>query len=178
MSELTIEKKYGKLVDSRVLAKELGIEYKTLKETIKTNKNKLTIKSQLRFETLKGKELPQGGVSEKVYWLNEQQATFVMMLSINTLQVVEAKLKLADAFIAAKKALLNVNPETLAYTVKDYLKIKRVSEDHLNTVLQKALMLVDQSKQAKLSLKNKEYLFIGNNISYLDQALKIVLGLD
>ena len=232
MSKLTVENKDGQLVvDSRLIAHELGIEHKTLKETIKSYEEKLTIglNTELRSETLKGKSLPQGGFGkgEIVYWLTEEQATFVMMLSRNTEQVVNAKLHLANAFSKAKQALQSINPEllnlldnmttqmniltartqrldaidkaaashkgiagiveteveelypeTLSYTVKEYLNLKRVSEDHLHTMRKRAVMFATQGKQNKLPIKGTEYLFIGNDISYLDQALKTVLGLD
>ena len=114
MSNLTIENKDGQLVvDSRLIAQELGIEHKTLKDTIKSYEEKLTIglNTKLRRETLKGKSLPQGGfgTGEIVYWLTEDQATFVMMLRRNTEQVVNAKLHLANAFSKAKGALQSIN---------------------------------------------------------------------
>lgn len=230
MIELTVENKNGTLVvDSRLIAEELGIEHKTLKETIRNYEDQLSSLTELRTETLKGKSLPQGGFGkgEVIYWLNEEQATFVMMLSRNTIQVVDAKLKLAKVFSAAKQTLQFVNPEllsmfsemnsrmkilsertekldsmekatsnnkgikgvidtevmelypeTLSYTVREYLQKKGVSEEHLHTMRKRAVMFANQGKQTKLPIKGNEYVFVGNDISYLDQALKTVLGLD
>jgi hypothetical protein len=42
----------------------------------------------------------------------------------------------------------------------------------------RAVMFANQGKQINLPKRGKEYLFVGNDISYLDQALKTVLGLD
>lgn len=39
-------------------------------------------------------------------------------------------------------------------------------------------MFANQGKQINLPRKGNEYVFKGNDISYLDQALKTVLGLD
>jgi len=230
MSELTVESKDGSLVvDSRLIAEELGIEHKTLKETIRNYEAQLSNSAEVRSETLKGKSLPQGGFArgEVIYWLNEEQATFVMMLSRNTSQVVDAKLKLSRAFSAAKQVLQAINPEllamfssmteqmkllsertqkldsmekatsnnkgikgvidteveeiypsNLAYTVREYLEKKGVSDEHLNTMRKRAVMFANQGKQTNLPRKGNEYVFRGNDISYLDQALKTVLGLD
>ena len=230
MLELTVENKNGILVvDSRLIAEELGIEHRTLKETIKNYENQLSSLTLLRSETLKGKSLPQGGFAkgEVFYWLNEEQSTFVMMLSRNTPQVVDAKLKLARAFNAAKQIfqvispellsifsemntrmkvlsertekldsmekatsnnkgikgvieteVMEIYPDILSYTVKEYLQMKGVSEEHLHTMRKRAVMFANQGKQTKLPTKGKEYVFVGNDISYLDQALKTVLGLD
>jgi phage regulator Rha-like protein len=230
MLELTVENKNGVLVvDSRLIAEELGIEHKTLKETIRHYEDQLSNLTELRAETLKGKSLPQGGFGkgENIYWLDEEQATFVMMLSRNTSQVVDAKLKLARTFGAAKQVIQSINPEllsmfsemnsrmkllsertekldsmekatsnnrgikgvidtevlelypeTLSYTVKEYLQMKGVDERHLNTMRKRAVMFANQGKQINLPRKGNEYVFRGNDISYLDQALKTVLGLD
>lgn len=230
MLEITVENQNGILVvDTRLIAEELGIEHKTLKETIRNYEDRLSELTELRTETLKGKSLPQGGFGkgEVIYWLNEEQATFIMMLSRNTPQVVDAKLKLARAFNAAKQALQSINPEllslfsdmnnkmkilsertekldsmekatsnnrgikgvidtevlelhpeTLSYTVKEYLQMKGVDDRHLNTMRKRAVMFANQGKQINLPRKGNEYVFKGNDISYLDQALKTVLGLD
>ena len=233
MSNLTIENKDGQLVvDSRLIAQELGIEHKTLKDTIKSYEEELTIglNTKLRRETLKGKSLPQGGfgTGEIVYWLTEDQATFVMMARRNTEQVVNAKLRLANAFSKAKGALQSINPELLSllftmtekrnilttrterldnidnsmikhkgikgvvntevedcyppeleYTTREYLEWKQVNVSHLNTLRKRAIVFYRQgTKQEELPKKGSEVVFKGNNISYLDQALKTVLGLD
>ena len=74
--------------------------------------------------------------------------------------------------------VMEIYPETLSYTVREYLSKKGVSEEHLHTMRKRAVMFANQGKQTKLPIRGNEYLFIGNDISYLDQALKTVLGLD
>lgn len=131
MLELTVENKNGILVvDSRLIAEELGIEHRTLRETIRNYEEQLSSLTQLRTETLKGKSLPQGGFGkgESIYWLDEEQATFVMMLSRNTLQVVDAKLKLAKAFGAAKHVIQSINPELLSMFSEMNNRMKLLSE--------------------------------------------------
>lgn len=229
MLELTVENRNGILVvDSRLIAEELGIEHKNLLSTI--DGRILEIESEfgaVAFETAPRKDSNKGGSQPRIAYLNEEQATFVMTLSRNTDKVVRAKIQLVKAFSKAKQALQAVNPElllmfsemnsrmkmlsertekldsmeratsnnrgikgvidtevmelypeTLSYTVREYLQKKGVSEEHLHTMRKRAVMFANQGKQTKLPMKGKEYVFIGNDISYLDQALKTVLGLD
>jgi len=74
--------------------------------------------------------------------------------------------------------VMDTYPDTLSYTVREYLQMKGVSDRHLNTMRKRAVMFANQGKQTNLPKRGKEYLFVGNDISYLDQALKTVLGLD
>ena len=74
--------------------------------------------------------------------------------------------------------ILEIYPKSLSYTVKEYLIMKGVEDRHLSTMRKRAVMFTNQGKQTKLPAKGTEYVFIGNDISYLDQALKTVLGLD
>lgn len=72
----------------------------------------------------------------------------------------------------------DIYPDDIAYTVREYLVAKGVSDIHLHTMRKRAVMFASQGKQNKLPKKSKEYLFVGNDISYLDQALKTALELD
>lgn len=72
----------------------------------------------------------------------------------------------------------DIYPDDIAYTVREYLAAKGVSDIHLHTMRKRAVMFASQGKQNKLPKKGKEYLFVGNDISYLDQALKTTLELD
>ena len=297
MSELT--------VDSRLIAEELGIEHRTLKETIRNYEAQLSNSAEVRSETLKGKSLPQGGFarSEVIKTKMESSIEFSQKLAVALYESTEkfpvdlelayiwlgyarkdsAKRKLANNFIEgvdfelhrsvetissndssskeqinltvgcfkelgmlagteqgkkvrkyfiecekiAKKvtedispALLEclnnmqkemrllsartlrldaidsatnnnkgikgvidteveeIYPSNLAYTVREYLEKKGVSDEHLNTMRKRAVMFANQGKQTNLPRKGNEYVFRGNDISYLDQALKTVLGLD
>lgn len=229
MSELTVENKDGILVvDSRLIAEELGIEHKTLMENINTHISK--IESAFGAVSVEPRELKttQGNtVSKRVAFLTEDQATFVMTLSRNTDKVIDAKIRLVTAFSRAKSALQSISPEllsmlsnmtehmstltartqrldaidkasdlhkglagvvetevmeiypeSLSFTVREYLQKKGVSEEHLHTMRKRAVMFANQGKQINLPRKGNEYVFRGNDISYLDQALKTVLGLD
>ena len=91
------------VVDSRLIAQELGIEHESFMRTIETNK---TVTGQafgiLRFQIGK---IDGRGRPERYVLLTEDQATFLMTLSRNTPQVIECKLKLVLGFSRAKELL-------------------------------------------------------------------------
>jgi phage regulator Rha-like protein len=105
---LTVQEHQGQLVvDSRLIATELGIEHRSFKDTI--NSNRLDVEEAfgiLRRET--APVLSDKGVfnnTESFYFLTEDQVTYLMTLSRNTEQVKLAKRNLVKAFSGAKKLL-------------------------------------------------------------------------
>jgi phage regulator Rha-like protein len=83
MSVLVVFENDGELVvDSRLIAQELGIEHESFVRTI-TNYEYLIVEEFvfLRFEI---GEIQGRGQPEKYYLLTEDQATFLMTLSRNT----------------------------------------------------------------------------------------------
>ena len=98
------------VVDSRLIADELGIEHATLLKTIKKHLDRLERKEPVRFEIDVVKR-PQGGTYEVSYcYLNEYQATLLMTFSRNTEQVLDCKEKLVDGFSKAKQIINEVIP--------------------------------------------------------------------
>ncbi len=104
MNTLTVQEKDGVLVvDSRLIAIELGIKHKSFMETIrKHEKQTEQAFGILRFETA---EIIGKGQPEKFVYLTEEQSIFMMTLSRNTERVVECKIQLVKAFSEAKKLL-------------------------------------------------------------------------
>lgn len=102
------------VVDSRLVAEELGIEHKTLKETIR----KYLEEIETEYGTVAVQQEPSkakggGGHGEIFYFLTEEQATYLMTLSQNTDKVRKAKRNLVTVFSKAKVALSTINPELL-----------------------------------------------------------------
>ena len=106
MADLEIFSDGGELyVDSRLIAERLGIEHRNFLETLDTYETRIEKAfGVLRFETAKPKG-PQGGRPARYGLLYEDQATFVMTLSRNSPEVVQAKLDLVTAFSRAKELL-------------------------------------------------------------------------
>ena len=92
------------VVDSRLIAQELGVEHKNFMELVR--KYQADVEQEfggLRFETAVP-DKPTGNPPVFVY-LTENQATFYMTLSRNTEKVVRLKLTLVKAFFEARDLL-------------------------------------------------------------------------
>jgi len=105
-SAIAIEQKDDVLVvDSRLIAMDLGIEHASVLKTIKKYLDRLERKEPVRFEIVVVKR-PQGGTYDETYcYLNEQQANLLMTFSRNTDQVLDCKERLVEAFIQAKQII-------------------------------------------------------------------------
>jgi len=92
-----IEKEHEPRVDSRVLAKHLGITHEAVLKTIDKHLEILKSHGQLRFEI--GVISKKGaGQKTRTAFLNESQSYFILTLSRNTSRVVELKSSLVKAF--------------------------------------------------------------------------------
>lgn len=101
MSQITIVEIQGELVvDSRIIAEQLGIKHKTFLENIRTHKATI----EANFGILPFETAPDSAVFA---YLTEDQSTFVMTLSRNTPQVIKCKVGLVKAFSEQKKQLEN-----------------------------------------------------------------------
>jgi phage regulator Rha-like protein len=90
------------VVDSRLVATELGIKHKNFLETIRKYQKDLEEFGKVAFETAVESK---SNNPEVFCWLTEEQATFAMTLSRNSAKVIECKKKLTKGFYAAKKLL-------------------------------------------------------------------------
>ena len=119
MSAIEIQNQGGVLVvDSRLIAQDLGIEHRSLLQLIDDYQTQVEQAfGILRFENA---EIEGRGRPARFAFLTEDQATFVMTLSRNTDAVVKAKLSLGRSFSAAKAALMSqVAPQPSAPTLPD-----------------------------------------------------------
>lgn len=120
---VNIELKDGiQVIDSRLIAKGLNINHKSLMETIRKYQNKLSQLGRLPFETATLET--NGGMQEISFcYLNELQCNFVVTLSRSTEEVVDFKLALVVALDKAKKEVALLT-EVLEES-DDYLAKKR-----------------------------------------------------
>ena len=113
MSNLSINEQNGLLVvDSRLLAQELGIQHRSFYQKL-ILKYRQEIEEDwgvLRFEIAKLAERSQGGRPEQYALLTEQQSYLVLTYSKNTAQARQCKRKLVKAFDEAKKLIEKVIP--------------------------------------------------------------------
>jgi phage regulator Rha-like protein len=114
MSNLTVTERNSVLVvDSRLVAAQLGIQHKNFLVTVEKYNSKMASALEIgpaSFETRLVKRLQGGTYEERWAWLTETQVTFIMTLSRNTEQVVNCKLALVVAFEKAKQVIKQVIP--------------------------------------------------------------------
>ncbi len=106
MSNLSVVEFQGQnVVDSRLVADELGIQHSSFIRTIKKYATKIQRFGHLGFQ-IETVENSVGAVNQVTFcYLNEEQATFVMTLSKNTERVVDCKTNLVAAFASARKVI-------------------------------------------------------------------------
>lgn len=115
-------------IDSRLVAKALGIEHKHFVETLRTYLVELEELGVLPFQTAKPSKGTKGGRPESFILLNEDQAIFAATLSRNTRQVVAFKLQLTQAFSEVRKR----SPSSAVHTLTDALRPRAL--ENLNAV--------------------------------------------
>jgi len=99
------------VVDSRIIAEELGIQHDNLMETIRKHQPNIEDHfGMVTFETLPLEVSPfetdKGGRPKRVAYLTEDQAIFVGTLSRNSQTVIEFKAKLVKSFQTVRQPLL------------------------------------------------------------------------
>jgi len=106
------------VVDSRLIAQELGISHSQFYRNIKDNETDIgEVFGRVCFETETLKTA--GGMQQvKFAYLNEDQATYLMTLSRNTPQVKKLKLKLVKSFSHAKRIIVQQHDTIQELTLK------------------------------------------------------------
>jgi phage regulator Rha-like protein len=150
-----IEKNSVLVVDSRLIAEELGIEHRSFKDTIQVNASDLEEHfGQLRRETAPSKANGGGGFGETYYLLTEEQATYLMTLSRNTEQVKKAKLNLVKAFSAAKQSLIVTPSKEITQLLTTLINNQQNQAQQLATLTERTQRL-DTVEQEKAQLANQ-----------------------
>ena len=112
MSNLSVQERDGILViDSRLIAQDLGIEHRALLQTL--DKHLLKIEASLGAVAFEMREFKtkQGNTStERLAWLTEDQSMLLMTFSRNNERVVDCKIALVQAFSEAKRLLKEGTP--------------------------------------------------------------------
>jgi phage regulator Rha-like protein len=108
MSQITIIEVEGKLViDSRIIAEQLGIEHDTFVKNVRSYQTEIEQAfGILRFEVGISNSV---GQPPKFILLTEEQSTFILTLSRNTPQVIKCKIGLVKAFSHQKAKLAELN---------------------------------------------------------------------
>lgn len=132
------------VVDSRLIAAELGIQHRALMQTIKKYQDRLERKTTLTFEMREFKTA-QGNTSIETYcYLNEAQATLLMTFSRNTEKVLDCKERLTNAFMEAKRIIKEVIPQQNEEIEK--LKLQLAISNSQNTGLRLQKNIIEKSE--------------------------------
>jgi phage regulator Rha-like protein len=121
MNEITIVEVAGQLVvDSRIIAEQLGIEHRSFIKLINKHVFKIEAKfGQVGFE-IATVQNSAGAINEiKFAWLNEGQITALLTLCRNTERVVDLKFDLVEKFHEQKRQLENPVDRTLYNSLAD-----------------------------------------------------------
>ncbi|OLD63439.1 MAG: hypothetical protein AUF65_02245 [Chloroflexi bacterium 13_1_20CM_50_12] len=107
MTELIVVEFEGEnRIDSRLVAKSLGIEHSNFVETLKKYMSELEELGKVPFQT---EAIGRTKQPQKFLMLNEDQAIFAGTLSRNTKEVVAFKLELTKKFSEARSGLAESN---------------------------------------------------------------------
>jgi phage regulator Rha-like protein len=155
MSNLTVVEQDGVLViDSRLVAEELGLNHSDWAKNVIKKYEPLLEKNFgiLRFEN---GEIKGRGQPEKFAWLLEEQATFLMTLSRNTEQVVQAKINLVKAFMEAKKRLVTEKPLTPAEIL--LAQAQRLVDQEKKMLALQSTQVEQQSRISAIEAEQERY---------------------
>ena len=127
-----IETKDGPRIDSRLLAQRMGNTHRPTVALIDKYRQQLEHLGQVLFKKADGERYQGGGKAERVCLLNEDQALFVLALSRNSARVVELKLKLVQAFGAARRDAQQRQTEYLPeyHQLHDQIKTLAAGSEH------------------------------------------------
>jgi phage regulator Rha-like protein len=158
MSNLVVFEHEGVLVvDSRLIAIELGIKHESFMATIKKYQTQTEEAfGGLRFE-IGVPSSPTGNPPQYVF-LTEEQATFLMTLTRNTPEVVQLKRELVQKFFEARELLRRRGATEPLYTTVYIQRLENMRDhevsDHLWTTFREGaevLLLVEKEYRVPVS---------------------------
>lgn len=127
MNDLLIIKEGEPLLDSRVAARELGVEHQNLRELIEGHSEVLGV---IRFQTGKPTKGSKGGRPERWALLDEEQALLLITMVKNTDAALEKKQALVRAFLAMRSALMETRiSKVIRRELTDAIKTSKLNED-------------------------------------------------
>jgi len=143
MSNLTISEINGELViDSRLIADELGIPPEILSITVEKHLTKLQRFGVIRSGTERPRFSSKWDLPEHYYLLNKSQATFLLSLLYSSTKSLE------DAFETAKQ----LNPKTTLDLVKTALAVATEQINLQNQIIASLEhQVLDQAKESNYS---------------------------
>lgn len=158
------------LVDSRLIAENIGIQHKHTFEQIKNFKSDFEEIGILRFKT---EEIKGRGQPEKFALLNEDQAYLLLKFSRNTARVRSLKVKLVKAFREARLALDLTKHEYLPtyHDLHDEIHVRAAGSENerfehmnVNRLVNKTVG-IGSGERNSLALAQRSLLVIANAVA-------------
>ena len=115
MYELVELRENDVFTNSKVIAEGTNNQHETVVAIIRKYENDISDFGKMEFSDLKSGN-PKGGRPERIYYLNEEQATFVITLLRNSKVVVKFKKELVRQFYAMRKFLIEKQSKLWAET--------------------------------------------------------------
>ena len=156
------------LVDSRLIALDLGITHKAFLSSVR--KHLAAIESSFQrviFETAPFET--EGGVQDMTFCLlTEDQATFIATMSRNTPQVIAFKAHLVKAFSAAKKltqsapmSMFDFAEYSIAELRKQDAKLNAIASEQ-SELSEQIVLLKEQNELLRIQAQVQEYETLAN----------------
>jgi phage regulator Rha-like protein len=171
MSQITIVEIAGELVvDSQIIAEQLGIEHKSLLKLVRKHQAKIEAKfGTVGFE-ISPRQIKDGQPNpspSQFAWLNEGQITALLTLCRNTERVVDLKFDLVEKFQEQKKQLENPVDRALFNQLAD-----RISKLEVNA--SKALPPVVPEMTRAMQVKDLVYSYVERMDSSYEKAYRLL----
>ena len=139
------------VVDSRLIAEEMGIQHRSLKDTIRTYLIDIEQLGRVTLTAAPSKASGGGGSGETFYYLNQDQANLLLTYGNNTEIIRQLKIKLIKAFKNARNNKLSNNTDDL---LTKLINMVANQQNDINELKNKNLILEGVTKE-KDELKKK-----------------------
>lgn len=143
------------VVDSRLIAIELGVQHPYLFRTIKKYLPEIEQLGQVCFKNATVINVKGARNTLSYCFLTEPQANFVMTLSRNTKSVVNCKLKLVQSFEKAKQTIKEVIPQQNDRIRELELELQIAQLEKESREIDQAMITL-HGKETVLALRGKE----------------------
>lgn len=162
MYELVELRKDEVFTNSKIIAEGTRNKHESVVSIIQKYWNDIKEFGKIEFSDFKSGN-PKGGRPERIYYLNEEQATFVITLLRNSKTVVKFKKELVKQFYAMRRFLVEKQSK-LWNDTRDYNKENRLKETDV------IKLLVDYAKEQGSTHSDKLY------ITYTKLAKTVING--
>ena len=134
MNELVVLKKNDCFTTSRVIAEGTSVKHRSIQRTIEKHLKRIERFGKVRFKITPS----PSGQNQKVYFLNEEQATFLITLLRNTDMVLSFKSELVRQFYAMRKFIMERQTEEWRATRKQGKLTRKNETDVLKQLVEYA----------------------------------------